>query len=160
VEGNRLQVYLTRLSLETGYLRNEFRYVWVHFQPKPLRCNIKQVYKGYTSVLHIKPFYKLVEEKITWETRGSLRVKGDVNVLRVCCRCEPETVEPRSSRGSTLLAHFWESSGAETLSVHHSPEVSCGDSRGSGVACQGRSRLSHHRDRRGERCDGQGGLCC
>ena len=26
------------------YERN--RYVWVHFQPEPLRCSIKQVYKG------------------------------------------------------------------------------------------------------------------
>jgi 5-methylcytosine-specific restriction endonuclease McrA len=29
-------------------------------------------------VLHVKPFTKFVEENVTWETRGSLRAKGDV----------------------------------------------------------------------------------
>jgi hypothetical protein len=39
----------------------------VHFQPEPLRCKTKQVYKGYASVLHEKPLSNIVEENFTWD---------------------------------------------------------------------------------------------
>jgi hypothetical protein len=40
------EAHLTRLSLETSYVRSETRYVGVRGQPQPLREQVKQVYKG------------------------------------------------------------------------------------------------------------------
>ena len=61
---------MTRLSPVTDSVRGEMRYQRVRASPLLYGAALNR-WKGEASVLHVKPLFNIVEENITYESRGS-----------------------------------------------------------------------------------------